>query len=129
MGLHRHSTVKFETAQKICTWRLSISFLCNYAATHLANLKQHKASVHDGVKYPCDQCAYAATQISSLNLHKESVHEKINYTCDLCEYTAKKYSTLSYNKKVKHTLNYKKTVRRKRKGTKESAIKLNPEVE
>merc|ERR1712082_589801 len=47
-------------------------------------LKKHKESVHEGVKYQCNQCHYQATQQSSLKKHKESVHEGVKYQCNQC---------------------------------------------
>ena len=50
-------------------------------------LDQHNKSVHEGVKYPCDQCNYKATWSSTLQQHLKSVHEGIKYSCDQCNYT------------------------------------------
>ena len=38
------------------------------------SLKEHVESIHEGVRYPCDQCDYKATQKGSLKRHKKSNH-------------------------------------------------------
>ena len=40
------------------------------------DLRTHVKSIHEGVRYPCDQCDYKATQKSNL-----SKHSKINHKC------------------------------------------------
>ena len=39
-------------------------------------------SVHENVKYPCDQCAFKAAEKGYLKRHKMSVHVKVKYHCD-----------------------------------------------
>lgn len=48
-------------------------------------LKEHKKSKHDRIRYSCDQCEYAATKPSPLKTHMESKHEGVRYPCDQCE--------------------------------------------
>ena len=50
---------------------------CDYEATTQGSLKTHIQSVHEKIKYPCNQCGYQATQKGSLKRHIQSVHEKI----------------------------------------------------
>ena len=45
-------------------------------------------SVHDGIKYQCDQSDYKAAQQSYIKTHKKSIHEGIKYHCDQCDYKA-----------------------------------------
>ena len=61
---------------------------CDYIATHSGNLKIHKKSQHEGVRYPCDQCDYIATTYGHLKIHKENKHEGVRYPCDQCDYIA-----------------------------------------
>jgi len=75
---------------------------CEYAATHLSNLKEHKKSIHEGVQYPCNQCGLSYTKAASLKQHKKTIHEGIRYLCDQCEHVASTLSTLRYHKKTKH---------------------------
>ena len=48
---------------------------CQYSTNKPSNLKQHKESKHEEVRYPCDNCEYAATELHNLKQHKESKHE------------------------------------------------------
>ena len=45
-------------------------------------------SVHENIKYLCNQCEYKATRKGHLKTHEMSVHENIKYPCDQCEYNA-----------------------------------------
>ena len=68
-----------------------IKFPCDqyeYAATVLSDMDQHKAFRHGGISYPCDQCEYAATTESSLNRHNQNKHKRIRYPCDQRKYIA-----------------------------------------
>ena len=38
------------------------------------NLKEHRESIHEGVRYPCDQCDYKATTKGNIKKHKISKH-------------------------------------------------------
>ena len=54
--------------------------------TQSRNLRRHKAFVHEGVRYPCDQCdALPFTQSGHLKRHKASVHEGVRFVCDECD--------------------------------------------
>ena len=61
-------------------------------------LDYHKQSVHQGIKYACDQCDHQATDKSNLNKHIKSKHEGVKYVCDQCDYQAGYPSEL-----IKHT--------------------------
>ena len=37
-------------------------------------LRQHKASVHEGVRYECNTCDYKATQKSNMKRHTKKCH-------------------------------------------------------
>ena len=43
-------------------------------------------SVHEGIKYSCEQCEYQATRKESLDKHRRSVHDWIKYPCGQFEY-------------------------------------------
>ena len=47
------------------------------------SLKHRKRSV-----FPCDKCEYTAIKNGNLKRHKESSHDGVRYPCDLCEYAA-----------------------------------------
>ena len=68
----------------------------------------HKQSVHQGVKFACDQCHYQATQKSSLTTHIKSMHEGVRYVCDQCDQQFTQKSGLNQHKKTFHQgVNYK----------------------
>ena len=51
-------------------------------------LKKHVESIHNGVRYTCNQCDYKATQKGHIKKHVESIHDGVCYTCDQCDYKA-----------------------------------------
>ena len=65
---------------------------CEYTGCSKLQLKRHKQSVHEKIRYPCDLCEHLATTPFNLKTHKQSRHEGIRYTCDKCSFTATKIS-------------------------------------
>ena len=63
--------------------------MLDHCAKEQGSLRKHKQSLHEGVKYNCDQCSYQATEHCSLRKHKLSIHEGAKYNCDPCSYQAK----------------------------------------
>ena len=49
------------------------------------SFKIHKMSVHEGLKYPCNQCTSEFTRKDNLKEHKKSVHENVKYSCNQCK--------------------------------------------
>ena len=47
---------------------------CGYLAASPIDLKSHKESKHEGIRYPCDECDYIAKLPSYLSKHKRSRH-------------------------------------------------------
>ena len=39
-----------------------------------SHLKKHIESIHEGVRFPCDQCDYKATQKTNLKKHRKGKH-------------------------------------------------------
>ena len=72
---------------------------CNYKATQQSNLKTHKQSKHEGVKYSCDECEYQEGFQSALKTHK---NEGAKCSCGECEYHAAFQSALKTHKQSKH---------------------------
>ena len=72
----------------------------------VASEKEHKQSVHEGKKYPCDACDNLATQKGDLRRHKQSVHEgKKPFLCDICDYRAGRKTHLrSHKQRVHHSV-------------------------
>ena len=53
------------------------------------HLNAHKMSVHEGIKYECDQCGHKFTQKGDLKRHKMSVHEGIKKYIEWSSYVFK----------------------------------------
>ena len=83
-------------------------FFCNMCDKHYTNsqdLRRHKASAHEGVRYPCDQCDVSPfTQSSCLRRHKASAHEGVRYECEKCDYKATTKANLRIHTKRIHKL-------------------------
>ena len=60
------------------------SMSTNFAAIHHI-LKTHNKSVHEGVKYACDQSEKQYTEKGNLARHVKSTHNSIKHTCDYCQ--------------------------------------------
>ena len=67
-------------------------------------LKRHIKTVHEGLRYSCDQCEFKATQQGTVNGHIQSIHKGIRYACDKCEYMSTREGNLNLHKKTKHGL-------------------------
>ena len=39
------------------------------------HLKKHRESIHEGVRYPCDQCDHKATVKGNLKKHRMAKHQ------------------------------------------------------
>ena len=63
---------------------------CSYFSTkaHRGSFLRHVKSVHEGVKFPCQQCEYKAATRGSLLKHVKSVHEGVKFPCKQYEYKA-----------------------------------------
>ena len=74
----------------------------NYKSRQERDLIQHKKSVHEGVKYDCDQCDHKATCQAHLIQHQKSVHEGVKYNCFQCDYKANYHTDLIKHKNTVH---------------------------
>ena len=54
--------------------------LCHKTYSRSQALYHHKQSVHQGIKYACNQCDYKTATQSNLTIHIKSKHEGIRYT-------------------------------------------------
>ena len=63
---------------------------------------RHQKSVHQGLKYSCDQCDKILTSHEKLKNHQKSVHFGQKLDCDLCEKQFNLASALSKHKRVVH---------------------------
>ena len=68
----------------------------------MGNLKRHKITKHEGVKYNCDQCDEEFTEMGNLKRHKLTKHDGIRYDCDQCEARFYDQDTLKKHKLTKH---------------------------
>ena len=55
---------------------------------HSKEILRHTNSVHEGLKYICDQCEYKVIKQRNHKKHKQSVYEGVTCNCDQCEYNA-----------------------------------------
>ena len=55
---------------------------CGKEFAHRYVMLKHYRSVHEGIKYPCNQCDYQATQQSSLQTHIAAKHSDKILKCD-----------------------------------------------
>ena len=78
--------VSFSDSQFSC-------IMCNKQYTDRGSLCQNKTSVHERVRYHCDQCnSILFTKVAKLRSHKASVHEGVRYSCDQCDMPVKQVS-------------------------------------
>ena len=71
-------------------------------ATDPRNLRRHINSVHDGVRYECQQCDHKATDPSTLRRHIKSVHDSVRYECQQCDHKATRPAHLRQHIKSVH---------------------------
>ena len=50
-----------------------------------ASIRKQKLSVHEGVKFICDQCEYEATRRSHVTEHKKAQPDGLTFDCDQCD--------------------------------------------
>jgi len=74
---------------------------CDASFKHPADLRRHKESVHEGVRFNCDQCNQTFANRGGVIKHRQNVHEGIRYECYLCDYKAAQRANLKqHNKKI-----------------------------
>ena len=68
----------------------------------------HRESVHERVRHPCDQCDFTASRSDKLKLHKRIKHEQVGvrYKCDQCDFTAIRPDKLTQHRKNKHATHH-----------------------
>ena len=62
-------------------------------------MMRHYKSVHEGIKYPCNECDYEATLRSNLKNHMEAMHGNNILTCYQCDYQTKWRGAFNAHKK------------------------------
>ena len=66
--------------------------------------QEDQADNNENVAYSCDQCNYNATEIQTIKNHKESCH-KVYYSCDLCDHTSTHSQNLKTHIEAEHQKN------------------------
>jgi len=80
-----------------------ISFICDQCERSFSSLENLKISrMHKNRRYPCSKCDYVATSLFLIKEHKKSSHKINRYLCDQCEYSATKARYVKKHKKAKH---------------------------
>ena len=81
---------------------------CDKSFANPQNLKIHKASVHEKLRFKCDSCnIFTSPSASTLRNHIKKAHKGVNFNCNLCG----KYFANSQNlKKHRRTVHEKKRV-------------------
>ena len=75
---------------------------CKYQGLSKIDLKQHKESTHEGVRYPCTECNSQYSEKTDLKAHILAVHKGITYSCDNCDHQASSKKNLRIHRKSKH---------------------------
>ena len=57
-------------------------------------LKAHTNSIHDGIKYPCNQCEYTGNRKDNLTTHVDSICKVVHLKCNQCDLTLAGKSSL-----------------------------------
>ena len=103
---------------------------CDFKAWTNAKIGHHKKSVHEGLRfnceecdlsyatriglythsykhkgilYPCPSCDYKASTSTNLKVHTVGKHDKIRFQCDLCSWTGSQKGMMKVHKKMKHS--------------------------
>ena len=88
-----------ETGLESCNFCHRI-FHGKHLSTRRRSLMNHIDSVHEGIRYNCDQCQHQSTTKNNLWKHVKSVHSGVTYDCNMCE---KKFSQkMGLKKHVQH---------------------------
>ena len=58
--------------------------LCGECGEHVKNLKYHRETVHEGIRYKCEACDKEYRTEKMLRQHVETVHEKRRSICEVC---------------------------------------------
>ena len=74
----------------------------NARTKEATGFNQTHMSIHEGIKYECDQCGHKAARKGDLKRHKMSVHEGVKYQCNQCDYEASRQGNLKSHKVLVH---------------------------
>ena len=110
MNLHINSgqicfktfAVCLSSADRIFSYHLLIKFSKRIVYIFSIYLITHKNSLHEKIKYKCDQCDKEFNFASGRNKHVKSFHKQERYQCSLCDYQATDKGYLGTHKKSVH---------------------------
>ena len=77
---------------------------CGKVFSRKDHLVQHHRSIHEGIKYPCNQCDYQATEKAKLRQHIAGKHSDTILQCELCGYQTKWRVHYNAHKKTHKTV-------------------------
>ena len=77
---------------------------CDYKSGCKKNLKAHVKSKHESkpIQFTCDICGKDYRRLRDLTTHKQSIHEKIRYLCNQCDTSLASKEALNKHIKRKH---------------------------
>ena len=87
-NLQRHILINCPKGPQI--EKFHPKFFCKICDKKVQNLKEHKETVHEGIKsFKCDICKGKFSTKQSLEKHILGIHEgKKSFLCSICGYTA-----------------------------------------
>ena len=92
----------YEVSPWRCQVLLRAMWLQDYKKESFIDLLTHIKSIHEGVKFPCEQCDYKATWKVNLLTHIKSIHEGVKFPCEQCDYKATQKRNLLRHIKSTH---------------------------
>ena len=84
--------------------RLSVQPECRKEFSNNGNMVAHYRSVHEGIKYSCNQCDYQATTQGHLHTHIAGKHSNKIFKCDHCDYWTKWRTDYNKHKRTAHAM-------------------------
>ena len=75
---------------------------CDYKTKTNYQLKVHRESKHEGIRYNCELCDYSAKKKEQVKLHNEAKHEGIKYSCNKCDYQTPRRHALKVHQEINH---------------------------
>ena len=61
--------------------------MCDFQASKLAKLKEHKMTAHDGASFPCDECEKVFPSPKGLKDHKAVHRSGPKFQCEECGFS------------------------------------------
>jgi len=77
---------------------------CDGKFKNSANLRQHKVSKHQGVRYDCETCGKGFSQPQAMKRHTRTVHGGARHSCDYCDLKAVEKCYIKQHMITKHSM-------------------------